>query len=147
MKKHYVCPVCGNDDHDANALYCWVCGQGFPFSEWPKIKPVRGLDHLQTPQPGNVQEVNMSDPKANAIGVKVHCMAGNPREADGPEAIILTDCNIVVDAATGNVTFNVPARNFALAIRLDEMVGVMAEGVMLFHQLHDEGGGPDGKEG
>lgn len=89
----------------------------------------------------------MSEPKMAGLTAKVQCMAGNPREADGPEAIDLTDCHIAVDAETGNATFTVPSKNFVLAIRFDEMVEVMAQGVVLFHQLHDEeADGPDGKK-
>lgn len=86
------------------------------------------------------------DVKNTIIAAKVQCMAGRLYAKEDP-ATIQTDCNIAADLESGTITLSVPEKDFVLAVRFDELLQIMAEGIVLSHQIHDgEEGGADGIE-
>lgn len=77
------------------------------------------------------------DVAKNAIAAKIQCLAGRLHGDGATLAVDTTACNIVADMESGTVTFNIPEKDFVFAARFDELLQVMAEGIVLSHQIHD----------
>lgn len=78
---------------------------------------------------------------STAVATKVQCFAGRlqdfkDEEAGGPP-MDTVECSIVADVESGTVTFHAAGKDVVIAVRFDELLEIMAEGVVLDHQLHD----------
>lgn len=90
---------------------------------------------------------------SNAVATKVQCFAGRLQDFKDQEAggtpVASVECCIVADVECGTVTFHAPGKDIVLAVRFDELLEVMAEGVVLSHQINDTaapGGDGDGEQ-
>ena len=86
---------------------------------------------------------------SNAVATKVQCFAGRLQDFKDQEAggapLGAVECSIVADVESGTVTFHAAGKD--VVIRFDELLEIMAEGVVLSHQRHDTeapGGEGDG---
>ena len=82
---------------------------------------------------------------SNAVATKVQCFAGRLQEFKDQEAG--GECSIVADVESGTVTFHAAGKDVVIAVRFDELLEIMAEGVVLSHQRNDTeapGGEGDG---
>lgn len=88
---------------------------------------------------------------SNAVATKVQCFAGRLQEFKDQEAggapLGAVECSIVADVESGTVTFHAAGKDVVIAVRFDELLEIMAEGVVLSHQRNDTeapGGEGDG---
>jgi hypothetical protein len=90
---------------------------------------------------------------SNAVATKVQCFAGRLQDFKEQEAggapVASVECSIVADVACGTVTFHATGKDVVIAVRFDELLEIMAEGVVLSHQINDAatpGGEGDGQQ-
>ncbi|MEY8230192.1 hypothetical protein AALA82_01035 [Oscillospiraceae bacterium 50-16] len=89
---------------------------------------------------------------STAVATRVQCFAGRLQDFKDQEAggapLDAVECSIVADVESGTVTFHAADKDIVIAVRFDELLEIMAEGVVLDHQLHDaEAPGGDGDGG
>lgn len=89
---------------------------------------------------------------STAVAAKVQCFAGRLQEFKNQEAggapLDAVECSIVADVESGTVTFHAADKDVVISVRFDELLEIMAEGVVLDHQIHDaEAPGGDGDGG
>lgn len=136
----YVCPDCHNDRHPPGAKFCIVCGTGFPLSGSPDLLEKKTADagpgKDQAPHLGivNLEGYGMNvDEKTGVVEVNLNC-AVISTECTEPK---FTPCKVTADTEAGKVIFALPKEKFAIALLFDEMLSIMAQGIVLFHQRHD----------
>ena len=90
---------------------------------------------------------------STAVAAKVQCFAGRLQDFKDQESggapLGAVECSIVADVESGTVTFHAAVKDVVIAVRFDELLEIMADGVVLSHQLHDTeapGGEGDGEQ-
>lgn len=136
----YVCPDCHNDRHPPGAKFCIVCGTGFPLSGSPDLSEKKTADagpgNDQAPHLGivNLEGYGMNvDEKTGAVETGLNCAVICP---NSPEPKV-TPCKVTVDTETGKVILAIPAEKIGVSLNFDEVLSIMAQAIVLFHQRHD----------
>lgn len=136
----YVCPVCHNDRHPPEAKFCMVCGTGFPLSNPPDLEEKTtagaGPGENRAPHSGTVSmegSVMNVDEKTGAVETGLNCAVICP---NSPEPKV-APCKVTVDTETGKVILAIPAEKIGVSLNFDEVLSIMAQAIVLFHQRHD----------
>lgn len=136
----YVCPVCHNDRHPPGAKFCMVCGTGFPLSNPPDLEEKTttgaGPGENRAPHSGTVsmeESVMNVDEKTGVVEAGLNCAVICP---NSPEPKV-TACKVTVDTEASKVILAISSDRIGVSLNFDEVLSIMAQAIVLFHQRHD----------
>lgn len=140
----YVCPVCHNDRNPPGAKFCMVCGTGFPLSNPPDPGEEKtdgaGPGENRAPHSGAVSvegSVMNVDGKTGTVEASLNC-AVIFQNSHEPR---VNPCKVTVDTEADKVILSIPAEKIGVSLNFDEVLSIMAQAIVLFHQRHDGKGG------